>query len=81
MRKLHEIAGDALADPTLKGSAREFAGPYLRALLFCERASDPYFFEDAGTQVMYALSNLQSWRGERARRVKAELNEHLKSRS
>lgn len=77
MRPLYEIARDALRDDTLKGSARAFAQPYLAALTHCSKADDEYIFEDARTQILYALSNLQSWRGESARTIKAELKSHL----
>lgn len=77
MRPLHEIARQALSDDTLKGSARAFAQPYLAALTHCEKATDRYIFEDARTQILYALGNLQSWRGDTARAIKAELKAHL----
>ena len=76
MRTLREIAFDALRDPTLKGSARAWATPYLNALTHCETASDTYIFETAREQIPYALSNLQSWRGDSARSIKRELREH-----
>ena len=77
MRPLHEIARQALSDDSLKGCARAFSQPYLAALTLCEKASDRYIFEDAKTQIVYALSNLQSWRGDSARAIKAELKAHL----
>lgn len=77
MRPLYEIARDALRDDTLKGSARAFSQPYLAALTHCSKADDEYIFEDARTQILYALSNLQSWRGDSARTIKAELKSHL----
>ena len=77
MRTLREIARDALNDPTLKGSARAWSTPYLNALTHCETASDTYIFETAREQIPYALSNLQSWRGDSARGIKAELKSHL----
>jgi hypothetical protein len=40
--------------------------------------SDNYFADSAESIVMYALANLTSWRGENARRIKAELNGMLK---
>lgn len=76
-RPLHEIAREALDDPTLKASARVYASPYLEALLSCTSITDRYYADDARTCVLYALSNLQSWRGESARRIKAELKAAL----
>lgn len=78
MRPLREIARDAIRDDSLKGSARAYATPYLAALTHVDSASDRYLFEDGRTQILYALSNLNSWGGESARAIKAELKAHLK---
>jgi hypothetical protein len=43
-----------------------------------ESLSDTYYADSAESIVMYALANLTSWRGESARRIKAELNGMLK---
>jgi len=76
-RPLHAIAGDALADRTLKGNARRYALPYLRALTALASASD-YYGGDRGDMVIaYALSNLTQWRGDKARAIKAELRAHI----
>jgi hypothetical protein len=40
--------------------------------------SDTYYADSADSIVRYALSNLTSWRGEKARQIKAELNGMLK---
>lgn len=56
------------------------AVPYIDAL--CKiNSSDknaPYLFETAKDIVPYALSNMQTWRGEDARRIKAELKSMIK---
>ena len=79
LRPLHTIAGEALADTTLKGNARRYARPYLRALTTLSTSADRYGADDGRTIIAYALANLQTWRGDSARRVKAELRAHAAS--
>jgi len=40
--------------------------------------SDKYYEDDAASVVIYFLSNATTWRGDDARRVKAELKAMLK---
>ena len=47
--------------------------PYINAMRSLHSMSDKYCAEDAQTIVLYFLSNAATWRGEVARRVKAEL--------
>ena len=54
------------------------AKPYLLAMLTLNSIEDDYIFETGKTQVIYFLSNAQTWKGEVARRVKKELNAMLK---
>jgi hypothetical protein len=49
------------------------AVPYLEALEQLQCVHDAYGADDGKTLVLYFLSNASSWRGETARRVKAEL--------
>lgn len=60
------------------------AVPYLEALEELERITDTYGpgREDAKTLVIYFLNNAKTWRGEDAKRIKAELRKlvGLKSR-
>lgn len=49
------------------------AVPYLAALKSVDKIDDQYGVEDARTQVIYFLSNANSFRGEAARRIKKEL--------
>lgn len=53
------------------------AVPYLEAMETLDRITDEYGAEDAKTIVIYFLSNAQSWRGDAARRVKAELKDMI----
>ena len=55
------------------------AVPYLDALGDLDSMSDAYGADPASQIVAYFLSNATSWRGETARRIKAELNQMLKT--
>ena len=78
LRTLDAIARDALACESLKGQTRFYAEGYLVPLTSLTSINDMYMQDSAKSIVMYALSNLSSWRGEDARRIKLELNAHLK---
>lgn len=54
------------------------AKPYLDAMLTLNSVADKYFFDDGGDIVRYFLANAQTFRGDAAKRLKAELKEHLK---
>ena len=56
------------------------AVPYLDAMRSLSSINDHFYEDDARTVVLYFLSNATTWRGETARRVKAELNAMLKSK-
>ena len=49
------------------------AVPYLNAMLELDSIDDSYYFDSGRSIVLYFLSNANTWRGETARRVKAEL--------
>lgn len=49
------------------------AAPYLRAMLELEGIGDMYGCDDARSVVRYFLANATSFRGDRARALKAEL--------
>jgi hypothetical protein len=55
------------------------AKPYLQAMFCVSKLSDTYGCEDGETQVRYFLGNAQTWRGDRAKLIKAELNRRLKA--
>lgn len=71
VRPLNEIAREIKQDWGTKLSP--YAKPYLDAMACCETINSRYGVEDGLTQVLYFLSNASSWRGETAKRVKAEL--------
>lgn len=49
------------------------AVPYIGAMSTLSDIDDRYGYDDARSIVRYFLSNATSWRGDTARRVKAEL--------
>ncbi len=53
------------------------AVPYLDAMGALEKITDMYYADTADSIVRYFLSNAQTWRGDTARRVKAELKAML----
>jgi hypothetical protein len=74
-RPLYEIAHDVRAHwPNVNYAAT----PYLAAMFQLDKITD-YFYEDSADSIVrYFLSNATTWRGEDARRVKAELKEMIK---
>jgi len=70
-RPIYTIAREIYADWTKVNYA---AAPYLEAMLSLDSIEDPYMFDSGRSVVAYFLSNAATWRGETARRVKAELN-------
>ena len=51
------------------------AVPYLDAMRSLDRITDPYMLDSGKSVVLYFLANASTWRGEVARRIKAELKE------
>lgn len=49
------------------------AEPYLDAMGALDTMADSFFLDDAKTIIVHFLANANTWRGETARRVKAEL--------
>ena len=74
-RPLYEIVGEIRRD-----WAKPFFGavPYLDALGMLDKMDEMYGCDSADMIVAYFLANATGWRGEVARRVKAELKEMLK---
>jgi len=54
------------------------AAPYLTAMSTLDSVHDTYGADSAKSVILYFLSNAQGWRGETARRVKAELKAMVK---
>lgn len=55
------------------------AVPYLEAMMTLDKITDKYMFDSAETIVIYFLSNASSWRGEKAKSIKKELKDMLKT--
>lgn len=72
MRTLREVAGEIRRD---WGKVNYAAAPYLDAMGTLDSVDDSYYYDDGRSVVRYFLANAGSWRGETARRVKAELRE------
>lgn len=51
------------------------ARPYANAMLSVSSIQDMYGDDDAKSLVLYFLSNATTWRGDDARRIKAELKQ------
>ena len=74
-RSLHEIAREIRTDwRTIYFGAV----PYLQAMADLDKMTDKYWADPASAVVRYFLANAGTWRGETARRIKAELNSMLK---
>ena len=69
-RPLHVIADEVIRD-----WRKPYFGavPYLGAMRFLHTMRDDYGADDARSIVLYFLANAGTWRGDTARRVKAEL--------
>ena len=74
-RKIHEIASEILQD-----WKKPYFGaiPYIQAMLQLNTIHEDYYLDTAKSIVIYFLANAQTWRGETAKRIKAELREMLK---
>lgn len=72
MRPICEIAREIRKDWKKVNFA---AKPYLDAMMSLESIDDRYYFDSAKSVVLYFLSNAGTWRGETAKRIKAELKE------
>ena len=61
-----------MSTPTKVPSYIISSKPYLRAIAY-----DNYGYDDPVMCVLYALSNLTSWRGEQARELKRQLKDSI----
>ena len=76
LRPLYDLAG-IIESENRQQSWYYYAKPYVEALYSLGTTADNYGADTGKSIVLYALSNLTSWRGETARTVKAELKQHL----
>ena len=70
-RPLYTIAADIRSDWKKVNYA---AVPYLDAMQQLNSIDDNFILDSARSIVRYFLSNARSWHGEKARKIKAELN-------
>jgi uncharacterized lipoprotein YddW (UPF0748 family) len=54
------------------------AVPYLDAMLSLTDKNSNYYYDSATSVVTYFLANASTWRGDDAKRIKAELKEIIK---
>jgi hypothetical protein len=74
-RPLYEIAREIRADWK---NLSPYAKPYVEAMADLYDINDKYFFDSAKDIVNRFLCNASGWRGEVAKRVKAELKGMVK---
>jgi hypothetical protein len=75
-RPLYEIATEIRRDwknKDGKPNVNYAAKPYLDALEDLDKITDNYIYDSGKSIVLYFLANATSWKGETAKRVKAEL--------
>jgi hypothetical protein len=76
MRPL-SVIGSEIAEAGRDSGWYWAAKPYVEAMCWLHSVNDRYGMDSGRSVVMYALANMQSWRGEQARSIKAELKAHL----
>ena len=69
-RKIYQIAADISADWHKPNYG---AAPYLAAMQELDDINGRYYEDSAKSVVLYFLANASTWRGENAKRLKAEL--------
>lgn len=75
MRPLYTIAREIRADWK---KVSPYAAPYLQAMSYLNSVDDRYILDSGRSIVSYFLANAGSWRGETAKRIKAELKAMVK---
>ena len=78
-RPIYQIAADIKTEWSKVGKGVNFAAkPYLDAMLTLDKITDHYMFDSADSIVRYFLCNASSFKGVRAKELKAELKALLK---
>lgn len=75
MRPLFTIAREIRKDWK---NVSPYAAPYLQAMSCLNSVDDRYIMDSGRSIVSYFLANAGSWRGETAKRIKAELKAMVK---
>ena len=79
-RPLYEIAQEIRQDwnATSKNGIYFGAVPYLDAMSSLDKPTEKYGYDSGKSIILYFLGNASTWRGDTAKRVKAELKEMCK---
>ena len=78
-RPIYQIAADIKTEWSKVGKGVNFAAkPYLDAMLTLDKITDHYMFDSADSIVRYFLCNASSFKGVRAKELKAEQKSLLK---
>lgn len=78
-RPIYQIAVDINTEWSKIGKGVSYsAKPYLAAMMHLNKITDHYMFDSADSIVRYFLCNASSFRGVRAKELKAELKALLK---
>lgn len=78
-RSISEIATEIQLDWSKQGKGVNYAAkPYLEAMFALDKITNNYGCDSGKSVVLYFLANAASWRGEMAKRIKAELKEICK---
>ena len=83
VRSLNTIAGEIYQNWNTRNSGTvlsPYARPYLEAMSSLDSINDNYGLDSGKSIVAYFLGNATSWRGTKAKEIKAELNKMLKSK-
>ena len=75
MRPLYTIAREIRKDWK---NVSPYAAPYLQAMSYLNSVDDHYYLDSGRSIVSYFLANAGSWRGETAKKIKAELKAMVK---
>lgn len=81
LRPINEIAAEIIFVWSQIGKGVNYAAePYLKAMLSLETIEDMYGLDTAESVILYGLSNMSTFRGPKAKELKAELKAHLPKR-
>lgn len=73
-RSISDIAREIRSDWSKQGKGVNYAAkPYLEAMFNLDKITDKYMHDSGKSVVLYFLANAQTWKGETAKRIKAEL--------
>ena len=75
MRTINQIASEI---ENSWANVNYAARPYLDAMHELTNINDKYMYDSARSVVLYFLSNASTWRGDKAKAIKAELKAMLK---